>query len=229
MPALIFPLRGFGGLSAVVSTGWPTVAEVTTRLGEAGIASADIPSSTSLQRSIDAAIKRFKNISRFFPFLSTGTEETRRFSPPESGVLKLKAGLLTLTSLTTHNYPNATATTLTVNEDFWLMPEDAAEKEEPYRWIEFRRWQHGLPRSIALVGKWGFSLTVPDDAWEAVMQLALAHALRLKSSAVSGGMSSWMEGNVQETYGVDGPYRGQIKGYEDYAREVALFYRRLMI
>jgi hypothetical protein len=221
-----FAITGGAAQAFTAIAGWPTTAELTTRLTEAGITA---PSTATMQAVINAGIQRFEAMTRFFPFLSTGSDETRRFTPPQSSFLKLKAGLITLTSLTTHVSPSSSGSALTVNEDFWLMPEDAAERGEPYRWIHFRSWQHGQPRSLVLVGKWGFGLTVPDEAWEAVMQLALAQVLRLSASEVSGGMSSWMENNVQESYAGGDPFSKQIAGYEAYARDVAMAFRRLML
>lgn len=212
--------------SLALSTAWPDEDDIAERLQEAGIA---VPARRILTRIRAAAIIRWQHLTRFYPFLSTGVDETRRFSPPESAVLPLKAGVLTLTSLTVHVYPGSSGTVLTVNEDFWLMPEDAAEKGQPYRWIQFRRWWHGLPRSMVIIGKWGYSLTVPDDAWEAVMSLAIAQVLKKISAPGVGGLMNIKLGQDSWTWNPSGPYAQDIKALLHEADQAAAYYRRFML
>ena len=77
---------------------------------------------------------------------------------------------------------------LTVDEDFYLYPLNAAVEGRPYEWIELiqpstrlnqnSRLQNASPyvfdegqRTVAVEGKWGYSETVPDDIEVATIKL----------------------------------------------------------
>lgn len=78
---------------------------------------------------------------------------------------------------------------LTVDDDFLLYPLNAEEDGEPYRWIELiqpetrllnanPRMQQNAPyifdvgqKTVEVEGKWGYSVTPPEDVQVAVMKL----------------------------------------------------------
>lgn len=168
--------------------------------------------------------------------LADAEDVERRFDPPtDRGSLLFIPDLAELTTLE-YQPENATAETLTANEDFWLEPYDAQadpDQPQPFTQIRFyRRWRMPLGiserRSIVITGKWGYAATLPDDIWLA----ALAHAGCLMLPGVAqnttGGVLEWKDADAAEKYG-DDPFKMLRTGWELQFQLVAQAYRRLVI
>ena len=129
---------------------------------------------------------------------------------------------MSLTSLT------VTGDARTVNSDFWLLPENAAANEEPYESIEFYVPAWGLPRSIVVVGVWGWATTIPDDVWVAVCHYASATLMPMFAAERSGGMIQFSEAGAQEMYGVDPFGKSQAAWRTQYDGAISRYKRMRM-
>ncbi|OFX13605.1 MAG: hypothetical protein A2W00_04460 [Candidatus Eisenbacteria bacterium RBG_16_71_46] len=180
------------------------------------------------------------------PFLKDAADVTRWFDPPgpnREGVsrgggrlLRLEAGLLTLTSLTTHlsvSEPDGTA--LTVNEHFWLTDAggdyNADAEGRPWEIVQFSSNQYGPPRSIRIIGRWGRAETIPDDAWEAVRQYGAYLAYQELSLNISRGLFSHRDLNTEIRYGGGGtaPLSLEAQRWRDDYEMAALRYERVSL
>lgn len=171
---------------------------------------------------------RFEERTGRLPFLGDTDDVTLYFDPPGpdsrqgmgygtsylggSRILQLDCGLISLTSLTVGYSIDASGTQLTEHRDFDLYPLNAAAREKPWEWIEFRVRQWGPPRSIQLVGKRGYRPDgqIPDGAWQCVVQGAAEHLGPQLQAALTEGVVSWKDGLGGEQFG-DNPLGKQLQ------------------
>ena len=205
-------------------TTYPTDKDLSEALKESGVLT--LPSQARMQALIKAAANQFELRTGWLPFL--GQVQSRSFDPPGVKVsqtayygggdrkLVLDAGLVTLYSLQVNGTP------LVQNKDFWLRPANTA----PTQYIEFQISQYGLPLSITVSGLWGYSATLPEDAWLAIIRLAQIDLTGEYLQLSTGGLVKWSEGSVSEEYGSK-PLEGVLQGYKTYVDKIIQTYRRI--
>lgn len=194
-------------------TSWPTSSDVSAMLTTAGLVGST--DTFDYHTAIQAAIEEFEHLTGRRPFLRDAADVTRRYDPPgprRSGFtyatthagggiyLPLDAGLLTVTAVYA-GWDGSSGSALTEGTDYILHPANAAAMGLPYDAIEFLYPMFGGRRSIAVVGKWGYSATVPYDVWEAVRGQAAANLAPQIAASISRGVISWKEADVAEEYG----------------------------
>jgi hypothetical protein len=162
-------------------------------------------------RALDGAAREFERRTQYRPFLSDGLTETRLFDSAPNTYLDLRAGLLSVSSLTVNGQPYAQGT------QFWLKPDNAPAEGKPFTAIDFsglREFGYAqlysplttlfFPgfghQSVAVTGVWGYCLQLPPDVWQAVMVKAAASVLRPYGVKRAGGMVRWEESGVSEQY-----------------------------
>ena len=158
--------------------------------------------------AVIAGLAAWEDATGFVPFEAAAADVTRYYTPHHTNVLDLAGGVTAaLTSLTVGCSTTSTGTALTVNQDYWLRPLNAIATSRPATWIEFAARQSGLPRSIVVVGKFGWCVaaTIPDDAWRAVL-LASALTLTPQLDALQsrGMLKKLTEGDVTYEYNLAG-------------------------
>lgn len=180
---------------------YPTLDDVSEILTEAGVT---LPSSGRMARALDAATQRFEDLTGRHPMLAQGAT-TRHYSPPDgpNGILFVD-DLVSVTSVL-YSPPNGAAQTLVLGQDFSLAPRNAPVKKLPYDRIEFRRrWTQPIgvryQESLAITGWFGYGLTFPPDAYEAMVYDACASLMPSLNRALSGGIKSIREGSDGVTY-----------------------------
>lgn len=190
--------------------GWPTVAEFQVFLTAAGIMAStptDLQLLLDLDGALDAAVEEFNDRTRYWPFLSTGIDEARRFigDPLAPRYLDLNGGLLTLTSLITNvTYTNSAGTLETQTLNFRLCPRDAVQRGRPYTYVEFLSDPAYVDDGEVLItGTWGFTTAanLPDSARRAVMAIASITLLPQINQAATQGLLRWREGDVEKQFG----------------------------
>lgn len=168
-----------------------------------------------------AAAQAFQEQAGWFPFITDGSDVSRRFDPPgpNSGhggiwdvrggkwVLNLRAGLsgtpapvIVMGYSASSTNPQA-GTTLVAEDDYWLLPEEAPLMSKPYTHVEFAVSMWGAPRSIRVTGRFGYGANVPEDAWQAVLQYGASMAWPDLAVNLSLGLLSYTEAGVTETSG----------------------------
>lgn len=175
--------------------GYPTVANLKEYLQSAKLLGYPTLSNEQalidFQGAIDSAVDILEKTTRYDPFFVDAADVTRYFSPNESRILPLRAGLYSLTSLTINGSAK------TVNTDFWL----CARHGEPTTYIQFARPTYGNPNSIVIVGKWGFAATISAEIKEAVLaKAASVLTSRIMMSVSSGLQSLKINNSVEEQY-----------------------------
>ena len=184
-----------------------------------------------------AAAARWEREVGWLPFLATGSASTRRFDPPgpnDRGLtrggdkrLYLSGALVTSTAPVVRSGVTTASAgdLLTIEDDYFLGPENADQTGMPWRWVEFgwNRW--GPPRSISVTGLWGWSATVPDDVWQAVLGLGARTALET-TTRISGGRSSWKEADSGENFGAT-PLQFHLEEWGRVYAETLSNYRRI--
>lgn len=170
--------------------------------------------------AVRGATTRFLQLVRWEPFLSTGITETRYYRHiDEEGRVQLGDGLLASAAL------GATVKVLgrayTLNQNVFLLPENAPRKRKPYTAIQLWPANAGYggwggdnmgypdgprelrPHAIKVTGKWGYCDVWPQDAWEAI--LSTAGRIALAAVNQESELSGISEDGFSEQYDLVGP------------------------
>jgi hypothetical protein len=178
--------------------------------------------------------------------LGTAGEETRYFDTPlpPTGILDLgRYGDLTTFTSMVYQPLGSSPQALTLNTDFWLLEENAPSLGAPWMAVQFRwgqwpvfwastwdsAWRTGI-RALQVSGKWGYGLTIPDDAWRAMLLSSVFGISAELQQIISGGMESWRASDgTSESYGA-APYQlaeTQRKTWAAQIEQVACNYKRV--
>jgi len=136
---------------------WPDTSTLESVMVSDGIIKAGEIAVPTLERWANIAQTYISTYTGWNPVFSSGSDSTRTFTPNGTDVLSLSSGLVSFTSLTVGS------TELVEDEDFWLMGDDGVF---PNHWIKFASRLYGVPKSISIVGEWGFVAstgTLPYD------------------------------------------------------------------
>ena len=161
-----------------------------------------LPAGIKYQSRIDSAKQKFEGV---IGRRILATTQTRSFDPPISPrlLLDLRTDLLSVSSLTIQGVAQVAAT------DYWLEPFDAPQDGKPYRRVEFAvaRWGWAGPpitaalrRCIVITGSWGYSATVPDQVYDAILAQGAIDCYPELALAVSRGLQMKREGDVEAMY-----------------------------
>jgi hypothetical protein len=189
---------------------YPTSTELSSYLVGTGLVSSTVAATLSLTDKAAAASSGWEEATGWHPFIKDSSDVARRFDPPGPNrghgiwwprggkwVLTLPAGLLTVTSIVTGYSASSTnpqaGTAQVVEDDYWLLPDDAPLKNRPYTQVEFATCQWGEARSIRITGKWGYCETIPEDAWQAILQYGALLAAPDLAGQLTGGLLEWTE------------------------------------
>lgn len=193
-------------------TAEPTGDDLTQFMAAAGIT---LP--TDLLPDLDGAaaagVRSFERQTRR-KFLAETADSVRRFDPPLSsdGILYLPVDYAAVTSI--EYLPlGGTATAWVADTDYVLLPSDAVAAGVPYDRLHIlaQRWYSPLvypaTGAIRITGKVGWGTEIPDDAWLAMRAIGAQHLFGVIGYANRGGLVSFKEADVQETYAAD-PLQG---------------------
>ena len=218
--------------------GYPDAGDVQTWLTAAGFTFSTSTASQASQMELFDAIARTgrqvfeRRCGR--TFLGTGSNSTRYFDPPTNRDGRLRID--DLASLNTVQYQpyGSTAETLTLTTDFWTLPDNAADRSLPFTALQFRarRWSgpitSSLRRSIIISGQWGMftkATGLPEAVWSAMIAAGCLDLFGTLSQALTGGLLSWKEADVQEDYGVE-PLNRLRASFEARVDTAVRLYRR---
>ncbi len=168
---------------------WPTTAELTTAIEAMG---GTAPSSTILQAYLDASVAVFDHATGYRPFLAGSTGEARLFDPPKAPtrdglILEFGSGLLSCDSIYVGwDTEDNTGTLLVAEQDYVLGPYARSGAPRPYTEVRIKNYPiaEWLGLSIKVTGQWGYSATIPSDAWLAVLN-GSARAIQSAGGPVS--------------------------------------------
>lgn len=165
-----------------------------------------------------AAATEWEERTCWFPFLSSGIVTERFFDPPGPSQrarqtrtmggyrsLRLRCGILSLTSIHV-GYTNAFAgTLLTEHSDFELTDSlgnyDAPERGRPYARVEFASPMYGLPRSIRMNAEFGFCRELRSNDYDAILQYGAYLCVAQIRLNITRGLFSYKDLNTEIRYG----------------------------
>lgn len=209
---------------------YPTDAEIAAFLLSDGIT---VPAGYAVSGYAESASSEFEQETGYVPFLSSGVDSPRTFDPPGAAplpsgysatfggrrILLLRAGLLVLTSVVS----NGAALPAT---QYRLLPLNSLVINRPYQVVEFLVPIWGPASSLVLTGHWGFSATVPDDVFQAILRIAAANILRDMGEANLLTPNKWVDGVSSESFDTD-RYSNYGKAWHAYADRVISRYKRI--
>ena len=165
----------------MAKTAWLTTTELNTALTAAGLT---LPAWISSQEVIDLAVRRWEQVTGYSPWLADSADTTSIYSPTGSDIITLRNPYVSMTSVTIDE--------VLLDANFWDIGPDGGE---PYDYLDLGTVTLGNPTTISIVGKKGWSATIPIDVWIAVFQEALDIAKEYIASASGAGE---LNGNVKK-------------------------------
>lgn len=210
---------------SVTYSAYPDESVLMARINDLGIIAESTILGFDLSAKIATAISDWEYATGHQPFLAASSNSTRYFDPPRDGRLTFDTGLASFTSLT------LSGTTLTSGTDFYLGPQNASARSIPYEWADFGSNPGGLPRSIAITGRWGYATTLPPIAWEAIISRALLLAQPEMALGISKGVYSIRDDTFDVRYGGGGvtPLQTEAKIWADNYRSAVRRMQRIAI
>lgn len=232
-----FRITGAGVTSFSAVAGWPTLADVQTRLEEMGLTA---PRDDTIEGMIAAAVGRWERVTRFSPFLNAAETETARYYRPVYSVTEevyfvfFDNGVFDTPSevLSGGYYGSDGAytggTTLVVNRDYQMLPDNAAAEGKPYTYMQIHNTVlNSHSKSVKVTAPFGYGAEVPTLAWEAVMQEILFGLFPQQMISKSGGAQRKKLGDAEVDYGSGGGIftrAGELMSA--FARQTAAQFRR---
>ncbi len=220
---------------------YPTGADLSAYLVSIGLLSTAQAASLDLDARMNAAVAQWERRTGFIPFLA-GAATTRYFDPPGpnrrtgrigltrggEARLDLMGGLVGEPSSVITGYSiHSTGSTLTAQDQYCLLPRDNPARSLPYLEIEFISSQWGGPGSIAILGQWGYSTTVPDDVWQALLEYGAWLAVPDVTGLRTRGILEW-EDIARVRYG-DDPLAHFRKQWRAALDEILSSYQRIVL
>ncbi len=220
---------------------YPTAVDLSSFLTGAGVATG-VVAGLDLATAVAAARIAFERASGRVMLAGASATE-RRFDPPTNRerVVWLGDGgrngdLASLTSVV-YQPEGATAETWTQNTDFELLPENALHASDdpvqPATMLRCTRlWSSPLPlslrRSLKITGRWGYGLTIPEDAWAAMRYRAASLVLPQVRQASTGGLTRIQMGSSVQEYGRGG-WDSLQSGWDAAYQEAVMAYRQVSL
>lgn len=223
----------------------PTETDLSALLYSAGMIAAPATSTQAqadYATAITAASDEWNRVTGYKPFLANAADVLRKFDPPGPMIRGTRygyrsrggerflefegCGLVSLTSVTTGVDNVSAGTVRTLGTDFYLYPANAVAENTPYTRIEFVLPVYGSQQSVQVLGKWGFSATLPDDAWSAILRMAALELVPSLELGKFGGLKSWKDSDASETYG-DSPFSGVTEQWRKQINRAKMNYVRL--
>src|SRR5687767_1991754 len=162
-------------------TAYPTATDVQAVLTAAGIALGTLDTTTAAAAGVTDFERR---VGR--KMLAPAGTLTRYYPPPTNreGYLDLGRDLAACTSVQ-YQPEGATAETLALDTDYWLLPLNARSDDPARPWTGIqlaRRWTEtpgpeqpaALHRALRVTGRWGYDTTIPEDVWLPMVYRAIA-------------------------------------------------------
>jgi hypothetical protein len=186
----------------VPASSWATATELQTYLQAARLVAVPPDAYQALldfTGALAAAKDRFEQATGYVPFEAAAVDSTRKYDPQQSCLVDLDTGLVSLTSVTYGGNVQV------LDTDFFLWPENNPAQGKPYRGLEFLGPVYGLPRSIVVVGTFGFCANgaLPDGAKQAQLAGAASWLSPQIEGNLSKGVMRWQEGDVSKEFGKD--------------------------
>jgi len=188
------------------------------------------PGTSIMQAALDEAVAEWESMTGYDPFLSTGTPATRYFDGVSDFILRLRSGIVTLTSLRVGVTSTDVGSLLVVNEDFHLYPLDAASKGKPFTYLKFRSRQSREPRSLSISADWGYctSAAIPADVSATILRQSASKLFSEYLTSFSGGATKIKQRDVEYDFGLSGGTFSATGGqYAKWFMEAAKRYSRI--
>lgn len=160
---------------------WPTTTHVAS-----AIAPLTMPTYIVVSELLTGLVSEIERYTGYKPFAVEATNSDRRMSTPFSGDdVWFDTGYVSVEDVYLDATTDTNGTEQTLGTDFVLVGDG------PYEGIKLFSKRRFAPHSIRVVGKRGFSATIPTDLWEAVLlkaaQPAFTAAMNAASASASGG------------------------------------------
>lgn len=167
--------------------------------------------------------------------LADALASTRGFNPPLNDASYVPIDELAVAPTAVAFQPlGGTSTPLTLDTDYQLEPPNASAIGHPYVGLRLgspslsplRFTSHG---AIRVTGRWGYGVTIPEDAWLAMVELGARTLMpQLQQTLVAGGVKRERQGTMEvEYFGSTGGASSGLSGGGVDVASVIRRYRRM--
>lgn len=191
---------------------WPTDSDVVTFLSSIGVWNVTLAPTVS--GAIDAAVNKFEMLTGRIPFLTETASSISYYDPPGAvskstnyswrgggKVLELDSGFTEITSITIAVTADNDGQELDLNRQVRFSPINYAAKNLPIEEIDFAFAPWGTMSSIKIIGKRGYSTTIPSDVYHAIIKFAAAEMVPIIAAYQTGGVQEMSEADVKVKFG----------------------------
>lgn len=189
---------------------------------------------------VNKAATEFEMLTGRIPFIAETSPSTSFFNPPgsisvsnwmswrgggkfvefDSGFTQIHAMYIGST------YDSFPGSTLDINRNVFFYPLNHIARRLPIEAAEIRFPVWGIGKSLVVIGTRGYSTTVPDDVWMAVLQRAAALFLSQIGALANTGAAELSEADVTIRYGsAGGAYAFQIENWNSEFQSVVSRYK----
>ena len=164
---------------------------------------------------IAGAILQFQTDTGRIPFITSGSDSVLYFNPPGDTsqqyantvrggekILELSVPFVSISAIATGVTADSPAgAPVDIARTVEFGPDNYSIKGLPIEWIRFSFQVWGGAGSIMITGHAGSYTDWPADAFQAVTAKAAADLLTTVLGQITGGITSWTEGDVKEDFG----------------------------
>jgi hypothetical protein len=169
---------------------YPTHLDLDAFLASRGLSCSNLTKADK-KAAIARAIRKWETETGWKPFLANDEDETRIIDGPEGRMIFPGYGIISLTTLSVDGNEYVADT------GYWL--QNRYSDEGPYTAIEFDGYITGARRAVELVGKFGFTLTLPEEVKDALLGYA-AYGLYPQITGIDGDLRREKQGPVEFEY-----------------------------
>jgi hypothetical protein len=163
---------------------YPTASDLAAFLTDAGVTS----TSTQRTQAIAEAISQWEQMT-VTPFLAEAADSTRYYDQGGGVTLELPPYVSITSVATGTTYDQSTGAEIAgvaaVRNVTYFASDDA-----PIRSLRFTRCQRSGTRSVKVVGKRGYTTTLSDEVWTAILKGAAASLFKTARNAATNGLQS---------------------------------------
>lgn len=172
-----------------------------------------LPTSFAYDAHASAIRSEWEKLTGRIPFLGDAVDVTFLYDPPGAesrniwtpyvggqARLDLWPGWVSITSIALGvTVDNPVGSIVDLSRQIRFYPQNQSLRGIPIEWVDFKFPVWGVAGSVQVIGKRGYSATIPDEAWLGMLYLGGSNALMSYRASLLSGALSWKEADVTES------------------------------
>ncbi len=194
-----------------MKSAWPSTTTVASALSGMGIT---LPSGYSNADYLAASIQEWEMAVGVSPWFVDGTVTTTSSSRT---VTPYGQGMVHIPPCAVVESVALGGVTLTVDEDYWLRPDNADDQYRPVTHIEFATRVTGTNAALVITGKWGYQTSIFESVYQLILDMTVSKVLEAaqmkavlaQSVAAAGAITEVRQENLSIKYAANESFKTQ--------------------